>query len=81
MVKRTLDVLISGTAIVFLFPVLLMLVVSIRLAIGTPVFFRQERPGLNGRPFFMVCNTSSVVVSTMVAYLPGVCMWSSQASQ
>jgi sugar transferase EpsL len=41
-----------ATLVLVLFsPVLLLLVVSVRLSMGTPVLFRQERPGFAGRPF------------------------------
>lgn len=35
-------------------PVLLGVVVALRWSIGSPVFFRQKRPGLHGRPFQMI---------------------------
>lgn len=54
MVKRALDIVISGTAIVVFLPVILTLAIMIRFAIGAPVFFTQDRPGLNGIPFRMV---------------------------
>ena len=35
-------------------PLLVVTAVAVRLALGRPVFFVQERPGLNGRPFLLV---------------------------
>ena len=52
--KRVFDVVVSGSLLVLLSPVLLVIAVLVRLVLGTPVLFRQERPGLNGRPFWLV---------------------------
>ena len=49
--KRTLDVALSLIAVVLLSPLALALMLLVRLRLGTPVFFRQTRPGLGGRPF------------------------------
>ncbi len=51
--KRVLDVVLSVTALAVLSPALLALAVLIRLKLGSPVLFRQERPGRGGRPFTM----------------------------
>lgn len=51
--KRLFDILGSLFALVLLLPVLLSLTVMVRVAMGSPVLFRQVRPGLNGRPFEM----------------------------
>lgn len=53
-VKRWLDFFSSLIAIVLLSPVLILLMVLIRLKLGGPVFFTQERPGREGRAFKMV---------------------------
>jgi len=50
-VKRLFDLLIAGIALVVLSPLLLMLAVLVRLSVGSPILFRQLRPGLHGRPF------------------------------
>ncbi|HET8655869.1 MAG TPA: sugar transferase [Longimicrobiaceae bacterium] len=52
--KRLLDVVVSATVLLLLSPVLLATALAVRLGIGSPVLFRQERPGLHGRPFTMV---------------------------
>jgi len=52
--KRWLDFFISLIAIVLLAPVLITLMILIRIKLGGPVFFTQERPGLGGRAFKMV---------------------------
>ena len=52
--KRVFDVVVAGLAlIVFALP-LLVLVLVVRQKIGSPVLFRQVRPGLGGKPFEMV---------------------------
>lgn len=52
--KRLLDILVSGTALLLLSPLLLAVAVAVRLFLGSPVLFRQVRPGLGGRPFEML---------------------------
>jgi len=52
--KRWLDFFISLIAIALLAPVLIILMILIRIRLGGPVFFTQERPGLGGRAFKMV---------------------------
>ena len=51
--KRVLDVVLAGSALVLLSPVLLVVAVLVSLRLGRPVLFRQERPGLRGQPFVM----------------------------
>jgi len=53
-IKRTLDVLVSVAALVVLFPVIAVVALLIHRKLGTPVLFRQTRPGKNGKPFQMV---------------------------
>ncbi|MCU6743125.1 sugar transferase [Suilimivivens aceti] len=50
-IKRILDVLLSGTGIVLLSPVYLVLWVLVRSKLGTPVLFKQDRPGKNEKIF------------------------------
>jgi lipopolysaccharide/colanic/teichoic acid biosynthesis glycosyltransferase len=54
MIKRMFDLVAAGVAMMLLSPVLACLGWFIRRRLGSPVLFRQERPGLNGRPFMMV---------------------------
>jgi sugar transferase EpsL len=49
--KRLLDLVIASIAIVLLSPALALVALAVRVAIGSPVLFRQRRPGLGGRPF------------------------------
>ncbi|MBO5552263.1 MAG: sugar transferase [Lachnospiraceae bacterium] len=50
-VKRILDILISLTAIIILSPVLIILALLVRVKLGSPVLFRQKRPGYHGKIF------------------------------
>ncbi|MFB3902794.1 MAG: sugar transferase [Acidobacteriota bacterium] len=49
--KRAIDVALSASSLVLLSPLLAVLAILVRLLLGSPVLFRQERPGLNGRAF------------------------------
>jgi len=49
-----MDVLVAGTAFLLLALPLLLLWVLVRRKLGSPVLFRQVRPGQHGRPFMMV---------------------------
>ncbi|WP_428677831.1 sugar transferase [Photobacterium sanguinicancri] len=51
--KRTFDFLISGIALLLLSPIILITALSVRSKLGSPVIFRQIRPGLNGELFEM----------------------------
>jgi Undecaprenyl-phosphate glucose phosphotransferase len=53
-VKRTMDVILSMSALVVLSPLMLLIGVLVKLASPGPVFYRQERCGLNGQPFQML---------------------------
>lgn len=54
MLKRAFDWFGAMLGLVILSPLILVLVICIRLKLGTPVFFRQKRPGLYGQPFEMI---------------------------
>ena len=49
--KRLLDVCIAAIALVVLAPVMLVTALVVRVSLGSPIFFRQQRPGLRGVPF------------------------------
>lgn len=53
-VKRLFDIVVSIVALSLLMPVLLIVMLLVKIKLGSPVFFRQTRPGLNGKPFQMV---------------------------
>lgn len=50
-IKRPQDFLCALTAIIVLFPVMLVTAVLVRTKLGSPIIFKQERPGLNGKIF------------------------------
>jgi sugar transferase EpsL len=52
--KRALDFTIAALALVLLSPLLVVIALAIRITMGSPVFFRQIRPGYHGRPFTVV---------------------------
>ncbi|HYI41928.1 MAG TPA: sugar transferase [Allosphingosinicella sp.] len=52
--KRPADILLSALGLVVLAPVLAAVAVAVAVALGRPVFFRQVRPGLKGKPFRLV---------------------------
>jgi lipopolysaccharide/colanic/teichoic acid biosynthesis glycosyltransferase/glycosyltransferase involved in cell wall biosynthesis len=54
LLKRTLDCTIAGSALLLSLPILAPTAAAIRLTMGSPVFFRQERPGLFGKPFTVI---------------------------
>lgn len=49
--KRLFDLVIASAALVLLSPILLAIAVLVRVRLGSPIIFRQQRPGLGGRPF------------------------------
>lgn len=51
--KRLLDILLSLTILVVLSPFLLVLCILVRSKLGSPIFFKQERPGLHEKIFTM----------------------------
>lgn len=51
--KRMFDFLLSLIAIVLLSPVMLVTALLVRIKLGTPIIFNQERPGLHGKVFHM----------------------------
>ena len=54
MIKRLLDIVIASTALILLSPVYLIVSRKVKKNLGSPVLFRQVRPGLNGKPFEMI---------------------------
>jgi len=49
--KRLLDLAITIPALIILLPVLALMALLVRIKLGSPVLFRQQRPGLYGKPF------------------------------
>lgn len=54
MLKRLFDIAASAAALIILSPVLLVVMLLVRIKLGSPIFFTQVRPGLHGKPFKMV---------------------------
>ena len=52
-IKRIFDVTVSALGLILLSPLLLILAILVRINLGAPVFFRQERPGLNEKIFML----------------------------
>lgn len=64
-IKRLLDILVSLCVLLPALPVIIVICICIRATMGAPVFFRQQRPGLLGRPFNLL------KFRTMHAPIPG----------
>jgi len=52
--KRMMDVVLSGTGLVALSPVIGTIALLVRWKLGKPVLFRQLRPGYKGKPFYLI---------------------------
>ena len=53
LIKRLLDIILSGLALFILSPILLVVAILVRVKLGSPVIFKQERPGYKGNIFKM----------------------------
>ncbi|WP_296205405.1 sugar transferase [Psychrobacter sp. UBA3962] len=54
MLKRLIDITASGAALVALSPLLAVTAYKVKKNLGSPVLFKQTRPGLDGKPFEMI---------------------------
>lgn len=54
MLKRLLDIIIASTALILLSPLYFYVANKVKKNLGSPVLFRQVRPGLHGKPFEMI---------------------------
>ena len=52
--KRFIDVVLSMAVLPVFLPVMVVTAILVRWHFGSPVFFRQRRPGLNGEPFYLL---------------------------
>lgn len=52
-IKRLLDIILSLSAIIILSPVYIIVAILVRIKLGSPVLFKQDRPGLNEKIFRM----------------------------
>ena len=53
LVKRAIDLLIAGLALILSLPIQLVVALLVRINLGSPVLFTQQRPGRSGRMFTM----------------------------
>ncbi|MFU9813892.1 sugar transferase [Acinetobacter radioresistens] len=54
MLKRLLDIIIASIALILLSPLYFYMAHKVKKNLGSPVLFRQVRPGLHGKPFEMI---------------------------
>lgn len=54
MLKRIFDILAASFGLLMLSPIILIVAWLVRRKLGSPIFFRQTRPGLNAKPFQMI---------------------------
>ena len=54
MLKRLLDIIIASIALILLSPLYFYVARKVKKNLGSPVLFRQVRPGLHGKPFEMI---------------------------
>ncbi|WP_285292154.1 sugar transferase [Acinetobacter sp. C32I] len=52
--KRLVDIVVASIAILLLSPVFIFVAYKVRKHLGSPIFFCQERPGINGKIFKMI---------------------------
>ena len=51
--KRLIDIVVGAFGLVLVAPLLAVIAILVRWHLGSPVFFRQERPGLHAKPFML----------------------------
>lgn len=54
MAKRLFDILVSASLLLLLAPLMAIIALIVRISLGAPILFWQQRPGLDGLPFFLV---------------------------
>ena len=52
--KRLMDIVIAGAALIILSPLIAIIALLVRTKLGSPILFRQERPGLKGKAFTLI---------------------------
>ena len=53
-IKRLIDICVALFGLLLLSPILAIVAICIRIQMGSPILFRQQRPGLHGKPFDML---------------------------
>lgn len=51
--KRSFDFICSFLLLLFLSPIILIVLFLVRIKLGSPILFKQQRPGLHGKPFYV----------------------------
>jgi sugar transferase EpsL len=51
---RLFDIIVALLLLILFSPVMMLISLIIRWQLGSPIFFKQERPGLNGQPFYLI---------------------------
>lgn len=51
--KRLMDLMLALIGLIILLPFLLLITILVKWKLGSPILFRQQRPGLNGTPFYL----------------------------
>ena len=51
--KRLIDLLIATCGFLILLPFIIVIALLVKSKLGSPIVFKQQRPGLNGRPFYL----------------------------
>src|SRR5690554_2697192 len=54
MIKRIFDIFVSVFALILLSPIILGVAILVRIKLGSPIIFKQVRPGLDGKSFEML---------------------------
>jgi sugar transferase EpsL len=49
--KRIFDLMLTVPGLILISPLLALIAIAVRIALGSPILFRQRRPGLNAQPF------------------------------
>lgn len=53
MIRRAVDIVVASIVVAVTAPAMLVIALLVRWRLGAPVIFRQQRPGLHGKPFIM----------------------------
>ena len=51
--KRLFDLLISLSLLIMFFSIIVIVSILVRFKLGSPILFKQQRPGLHGKPFYV----------------------------
>ncbi len=54
LIKRFFDLTVTMLGLLIMSPIMIVAASLIRMFLGSPILFRQQRPGLNGRPFLLL---------------------------